>query len=448
MWKASVRSAADDRTMRVAGRLIGLGWITALAVHLLIFFSVFRQPAAVNFKSSERFVFWPLFVNAVHCAGPGSDFFAVLEAARKTETGANPYNFLVSTGRVPYFFPFRYPVFIAYLMRYTLGRFAPLTAYRLWLLVLEGGLLLFLFAVYRRLRLLPADDWIIRLSPPLLLLFSFPFFLELHMGQFTFVTALLIAAAALNERASLRALSLGLGSLLKLFPLLLFIPEYFRTRRIRLMLSIVSLLVAVNAVFYFRHPDWWTNFYDFNFRLRSGMAGGNFSPLYIFYMLGEDLGLVWSDRAWNLVRNIASLLSVGAALGIVLRNRIQSPLLSYPPVLLGFFVSFYALWEHTVSGVLVIGVLFLLGLTSPGLPQTISEEPVRRRTIRFSLLFLFFLALPSPYILFENNFDPHLLDPTVYWQTWQRYVLVLSKAVPLVGLFGTTLGFLLKYREQ
>jgi hypothetical protein len=165
--------------------------------HLGIVVSIVRQPARVRAVPDRRSVIFPLHHDTVHRAGPGSDFFAVYHAGIKMQRGESPYDGKESPRVTPDYFPFRYLPVVAQ----TLGRAAilldPWTAYRVWAVVLELLLVACLLAIWRAFEM---QSW--RVAACGALLVSSPYFLEVHIGQFTFATSALLALAlfALDDR--------------------------------------------------------------------------------------------------------------------------------------------------------------------------------------------------------------------------------------------------------
>ena len=155
-----------------------------------------RATARRGRHPGQRSLVWGLYHNSIHRIGPGADFFAVYHAGVASKQGLNPYAQDERPRLTPYFYSYRYlPV-----VGSTLGRlfttFSPLTAYRLWILVCEAILGLLMWAFWRRFASLPRSKlWGVVTSSILLL--STPYFLELHMGQFTFVMGALCALAML-----------------------------------------------------------------------------------------------------------------------------------------------------------------------------------------------------------------------------------------------------------
>jgi hypothetical protein len=164
----------------------------------------------------------PFFNDIRNRPGPGADFFAVYHAGRQVVTGRVPYDH-EERPRVtpPHFAPFRYPPGVAWTLGAGVAWIRPWIAYGLWIAALEA---LLLFGVWR-LGELVSDPARLAWLRAAWLVFP-PFFLELWMGQFTFVAAMLTFFAVLAwRRAPARpgraAAAWAAACVLKVFPLAL-----------------------------------------------------------------------------------------------------------------------------------------------------------------------------------------------------------------------------------
>jgi hypothetical protein len=218
-------------TVRAGHRLL---LVAAVAVHAWLVWSVASQP----FDGSEppaarRFATARLHFDAVHWPGPGADFFALYHAGVQVRRGLSPYDQQEDPRVTPYFFRYIYSSLLAETLGGLVTLFRPVTAYRVWLAVIEGCLLGCLVVLWRR-----SVEAVSRIAGSTLLLLSQPYVLELHMGQFTFVAAsLALVAASLVERADrhapggvLAAPLLMMAGLLKTFPFVT-LPAFVRDRR-------------------------------------------------------------------------------------------------------------------------------------------------------------------------------------------------------------------------
>jgi hypothetical protein len=273
------------------------GWVlvaAAISLHLYVVYSIAAQPLdASSHPETARAVIWPLHYDTIHRIGPGADFFAIYHAGQSLDAGLNPYAPEEEPYVTPYFFPFRYPPVVAATLGVVMVRFPPQEAYRLWLLILEIVLGLLLLVLARRVK-----DRRLRCFVICTLLLSSPYFLELYMGQFTFVTSSLLCLALLAQEephgrlARQWARLAGIASyvsaaLLKVFPLVT-IPSLLRHRRYWPSLLLASSALLVASVPYFvSHPNAWQLFYedkpvqswrDGSGQLRAGLSDPARSP--------------------------------------------------------------------------------------------------------------------------------------------------------------------------
>lgn len=159
--------------------LLALG----IAVHLL-------------FLLSLRFGWLnPLFNDTMHRFGPGGDFFSIYAAGVKARAGESVYTVGGHVESVPYAYAFRYAPLVAYTVGAALSCLPAIIAYAVWLIGCELALL-------RNVRLtldMAPDRRTGQVAAALWLLFT-PYYLELFVGQFTFITASLVFWAYLGWR--------------------------------------------------------------------------------------------------------------------------------------------------------------------------------------------------------------------------------------------------------
>lgn len=429
------------------------GLAAALVVHVWLAASIISQPLGVNTLPDERSVLWPFSQSFVHMSGPGADLYSVVEAGSRLRAGENPYNFFVNSGRLPYLYPFRYLPGAAYIVSLPLSYIAPRPLFVGWALLLEATLFVFVILI---LRAAPGRWWGPALA--ILLLLSFPFFVELHMGQFSFLAMALAGMALLVRSKLLRAGLIVFGALLKIFPVLAAVPLLLtgkagdgRTVVARSGWTLpagLALLCLSQLALFLVFGDWWRLFYAINYQKWSGLVGGNFSPLYGIYLLSGDLGYVWTNAAWRKLQSAASLLAFLPVLWLVWRRRGAELLVSGAALLLAFLVCLVATWEHTYSAVVACGVLLCLGLArrrelalSSGARVVGSgscwSDGSSLAMLGFGLCV--WAALPTPYFLLSGGSEGMQVDPVSAWPRSAAYLYVFWKVLPLLGLYGTAL---------
>ncbi|MBN1484005.1 MAG: hypothetical protein JXA37_04730 [Chloroflexia bacterium] len=416
----------------------------ALCLHLVLVYSIARQPLDINRQpGAQRSLIWPLHNDTVHRRGPGADLFAVYHAGQALRAGLSPYESAESPQRTPYFYPFRYLPLIGQTLGRFLSCFSPRLAYWIWVVLLELSLAVFLLAFNRRL-----PDPGRRCFSTCLLLLSSPYLLELHLGQFTFLTLTLLSLALLVQeypRGWLRglwargfgALSYTASLLLKFFPLVTF-AALLRHRRYLAHLALATLLLALAIPYFMAHPPDLNIFYAKNVaNLSGGMDSGNFGLVYLFYLVAQDTGADWILEQWPAWTSLWRLAILGPSTLIVLLSRDRRVILGAGTMVFAHLVSTSQVWEHHLSGAIVVGFLlwFELGKEQEGRPRAL---PL---LLAAGLLLL---ALPTPFALLDQAKDPSLWDPSVDWPAYARYLLILPKVLPTVLIYLSSLLVLLK----
>ena len=298
-----------------------------------------------------------LFNDAVHRFGPGCDFFSIYAAGVKARLGESVYTIGGHVEQVPYAYAFRYAPLVAYTLGLALSWLPHLTAYGVWLCLCELALL-------RNIRITwelvhhgdtetPRGEewerkgWVRDLFAhpytlaAMWLLFS-PYYLELYVGQFTFITASLVfwayvgwirgnparrhgdAARHLAHAATsgstlllsvtpyLRGvikadLAWAAAVLLKMMPLLYLPIALLRGQR-QSALATVALLGVTSWAYFQRFPGDWKVFTDTNADPRPTWHGGNQGLMALLYALsGERIELYLRYR-------LAAVALVGALL--------------------------------------------------------------------------------------------------------------------------------------
>jgi hypothetical protein len=91
--------------------------------------------------------------------------------------------------------------------------------------------------------------------------------------------------------------------------------------------------------------------------------------------------------------------------------------------LLAHFITYQHVWEHHISGILVISAALLT------VPQR------RKASSAFILGMMLILALPTPFGILDTAKNAALADPAVDWPRVYSYLIVLPKAIPMFALF-------------
>lgn len=409
----------------------------------------------------------PYFFDAtVLSGGRGLDFYSIYQAGYNARHGADVYEGDPAKVAVvvPYFTPYRYLPVVAYTAGAALSLWPPLTAYKIWVVVIELTLLLCVFITYRRVRdprrsseRSDGDDLFARLA--VMWLCFTPYYLELFMGQFSLVQGALVfgmlifAADAERAKGAEKAQTdsamtfdvLWLTSVLWKINTLIFAPALLRLRRFRILV-VTPLVVAVTTIPYFLiFPAHLRDFLVNNFgNSVTGHELGNlgFRQL-VFELLAAagappslqrlaQFGVVAIVLGLSLIvtfyspRRPSRLVSDNRGLGL---SNAQLPLTSYLSLwLTAFFLLSPQIWEHHT--VMLLPVLVWTYWQKPGW---------------FVYLVWLLLALPTPFgfvglqpvVAANHDLRAFPLEP-VWALLWQH----ASKAAPTLGLFlYLALGF-------
>ncbi len=392
----------------------------AVAVHAWLVWSVVSQPLdGVAPPALPRFATARLHFDAVHWPGPGADFFAVYHAGIQVGRGQSPYESHEEPRVTPYFFRYIYSPLLAE----TLGRLVtlvqPVTAYRMWLVVIESCLFACLLAFWRQ-----STDAGPRTAGSVLLLLSQPYVLELHMGQFTFVAAsLALLAASLverseahNWRAMLAAPLLMSAGLLKTFPFVT-LPAFIRHRRGWPAVAAAAVAMASVAMWSLFAPEGPT--FVSKFGLVDDVQGphpGAFSLLQAIFVIVSTGSGRWLPVRFGMVPFIFMIVLLGWTILRILRARRDDVVLGSAVLLVAFFLGFLHVWEHHYSAVLLAGV-FLLG-------RVAGECRLEPDAVSLLVIALVLIAVPSPFA-FVNQ------DPRT-WTAGTWLLMALSKSLPAV----------------
>ncbi len=432
MQEASAQRDGAGRGARWAER----GALAALALaHVIIVVSVLGQPLDVRRTAPERrSLVFGLYNDAVHRIGPGADFFAVYRAGVQVRAGRSPYAGAPDPGNPPYGFAYRYLPLVAQTLGRALAALPPRAAWVAWGLANEALLLGFLALWAGAVARPPA-----RAAGVALLLASTPYFLELHMGQFTFATAVLACSALLLlERSAGRAARVGAvgllaaGAALKLFPLAT-LPALRRDRVALLGLGLAAAgLVVATAWHGVAMPADLGRFTGVNVGgLSPGAQRGNFGMLYTLTAAAREAGVAWTRDLFAPLARAWQVLVLGSAALVAWRGQRRALALGGAVMLTAFFLAYQDVWEHHYSGALVAGLLVARGVAAEGAPR------VPRALAWLSLAAI---ALPTPFAWLAASGD-------LTWHSWpgyQQWAVPLAKSGPLLALHGVGMAALIR----
>jgi hypothetical protein len=359
----------------------------------------------------------PLFHDATRQPGKGLDFYSIYQAGYNVRHGMSAYygvrehKFGAQYQVVPYFSGFRYLPVYAYTYGILLNVLPPRASYWAWIVVVEGMLIVCLALTF----VLAGD---LRRFLPLAavwLAYS-PYYLELYIGQQSFVTALmllLMGYAVLRRRARLFDGAYVFTAVWKLNTLLM-APLMVRLHRFKALLAILIIVVVTSAPYFAIDPGGWREFTSY-FGHKFIADGPNSHGLWalvstVWKRLGADT---------TALRSTLQLLSLAviAVSGLVTFLNRRSAVIDLMAVwMTTYFLAYQYVWEHHYVMLLPILVLLLL---------THDEILPRVCTV--------LLCLPTPFALIDL---PGVNFPQEHWTFFEDVLLHLWKVGPVLVLWG------------
>ena len=333
-----------------------------------------------------------------HVRQHGADLFAVYSAGSNLRGGVSIYS-PPEDPQIPYRYAFRYSPLAALLIGMPLSLLRPLAAYALWVGFLEALLAWFVVALWRRGRGRRA------VYPAIALTLAFyPYYLELYIGQYSWLQAVLFFATCIGL-AQRKTLSAGLAfaaSLAWKGNTLLLLPALWRGRRTRLALLCLAAVVLFCAPYFAMHPQTLAEFgRNFASDYPAGFTRGNLGMQRLADRALDQFGTPVLDEQNHAQqeigvghyvspehrgRTLSALAAAVAALTllITLRSRPERIVELCCLWMASYFLVYKHVWEHQY--VMLLPVLALLALQRPS-----------------KLLWLswIWLALPTPYALLE-----------------------------------------------
>ncbi len=417
--------------IRFSAIVVAIG--LAVTLHIAVVSSILAQPITVEARS----VIAPLYNDALYRLGPGADLFAVYRAGNHRNHGYPANASFTVPGDPPYAFIYRYGALVADTVGRVLALVHPKLAFIGWGLLLETALFAFLSVFVASV-----VDSRTRLHGSLLLILSTPYFLEVHMGQFTFLTSVIACVALLlyerSQRPAARwAASLLLASsmILKFFPFST-LPALLK-HRTALLVSLGTLLAIIlfNVVSMRQNPLQ-EGFLSANLTVfNTALQTGNFGFFYTMTSVGIEWGKVWSREELRALCYAWQFVVLGGVAVLAFRAPADRMVLGASTLMAAFFVVYQDVWEHHYSGIIPLGLLILRGLAR--------EPHVSPIAWVAGWLALVLIALPTPFAVFDSG------DPTWgNWPSYQRWLLPLSKSGPLIVLVLTGVQALFSSRRD
>jgi alpha-1,2-mannosyltransferase len=392
-------------------------FIVALAAHGVMFFSLF-------FGYLD-----PLFHDTRTGDIQGVDFFAVYRAGELLLKGQSMYGHEFELlGSAPYASPYRYLPFTGETIGVALSLLKPWTAYWLWVSLIEVMLVANAWLTYRIVR----DEMWSWLCAAMWFAYT-PVYLEMWIGQFSFVMATLSlwTAALLIRSRETAAGAPWIVSVLTKSNSGLLLPMFLRLRQWRVIVALIVALVVINLPYFLAFPDDARAFWHENFgQYIDPVPIPPFSRLsgdYGFMAFVKALWFVHDPDAGGLPTGVAPLIAitvVGVSLTATFAPRTMDVVATFAAWWCAYFLIYLA-WEH--SYVMMLPALVLLtGLRPQYRVVTIAAFVV--------------LALPAPFFILDSIYGHGELGFTLSlereWPPWASAVNHAWKPMPVLMLWA------------
>lgn len=402
--------------MRAISRSSYFFLILAIAVHLTML---------ASWRQVWQGLLVPLFFDAqILSGGRGLDFYAVYQAGSNILHGVDVYEAdpALIPHSTPHFTPFRYLPVMGYLLGAALNLLDPLNAYRLWVLSIEAVLL---GCIYLTWRMVPDRNLFARLAA-MWLAFT-PFYLELFMGQFSFVQGtfvFLMMVEILHKGRPVRLFDAAwIASLLWKINTVLFIPMLIRLRRLSMLFWAAALVAATTVPYFVIYPQHLGDFIRGN--LGETVAGHQLGNLGFRQLVFETLTVAWPSLSAEGHQFLQAFVVV-MVLGLPLLLTALDPKLDVIDHLslwwTAFFLASPQVWEHhyvMLWPVLVVAYW-------------------RTRSPLIAVIYLL-LAIPTPFY-FIGLSEAVAADHRLRWlpiePAWKGLFQHASKALPSVLLYS------------
>lgn len=389
----------------------------------------------------------PLFDDAVHRAGQGVDFYSVVQAGQNLVDGVSIYSTKPVEQVVPYYNPYRYHPFVAYTVGLCLIMVRPDIAYVLWILIQEGLLLINILLA----RSLFSDARSAAVAAGLWLFFS-PYYLELYMGQFSFLMASLMfwtILAWMNGKERSGDL-LWILSLMVKSNSVVFAPVLLKLKRWKIVLVGGAVSIGLALPYFLFEPG---SAADFARNvIESAKAQTLFGNQGFAALIGVSvlrLGGVWTDFAQEFAVRLGhinqmlvfpltlwTIVVVGLALAVTIRASRDSGITLLLLWVLAYFLFYKHVWEHQY--VMMMPVFALL------------YHHMKKRIVAISPLVFWALfaviASPTAFVFLDRS--PVLFDPELPWRTWESILFHAPKPLAVLVLFGILCVQLWRKKEQ
>ncbi len=350
-----------------------------------------------------------LFVRDATRTDPGGDFFQLYAGGYAARFGASIFEAPQSTPRnllyekikktIPFHPPNRYPPGFIFTVGVFLTLFSPWGAYFFWIVLHE---IVLGYCIYLTYKLIP-DDPVAFSFAALMWLVFLPWYLELYMGQTTFIImagTFSIGYHFITEQKAKTACSWWIATLLTKPLTLLYVPLFLRMKRFRFLIVGLGVpFMGTGAYFIFKPADAAVFFgWALGQKIVTSLGNDCFQNL-VFHFLFSQGGVT-----------ALSLIVVTAGTVYTFRSHPFNPVKTLILWVCIYFLGYAHVWQHHQ--------VLLLGAIISGFAAT--------RKYRFLLPWLA-ATLPSPFYFFEGNWN------------WFREVIYLSAGTLPVILLLTIL---------
>lgn len=360
-----------------------------------------------------------------------ADFFSIYEAGHQALLLKNIYNPEPEFRRVPFHSGYRYLPPAAFIIGIPFNIFPPHFAYFLWILIQIFLLIINIFLTFGLIEK-KGEMFKERCMAVFIWTFFFPFNVEYHMGQFSFLMSSLLFWTYLMLRKNnfVRAsIWWTLSILLKSFSIL-FVPIFLREKKVKLVGVVLLVVLLCSLPYYMIFPSGWERFRMLNLSVTIGMGGilykGNLgSQMFLQYLLhpflGEENILSIGPWSWNQLTLTVTFLSALSVIFALLVTFMKKNNLSivFPLWILIFFLLFRDIWENQY-------VMILPAMVAIYFANIFSKK--------FFMVMFLILALPTAHIWIKDI-------PELQFSTFQNLIYYGPK--PL-AVFIIYLGLLYK----
>jgi hypothetical protein len=375
----------------------------------------------------------PLFLDSTYCSGRGADFYSIYQSAQNFRNHQSIYDTQPQTQSVPYFYEYRYLPFTALTIGQIFLFFTPQHAYIIWLVIQELCLIVNIMLT-RQYLIKPAQR---NIASSLWLLFT-PYYLELYMGQFSFVMATLIFSMVYfwqKKRIVIGNLLWTLSILIKTFTVIL-IPVAIKIKNSKSVVWVLLIVISLSLPYFILQPGTLDSFLkNINEGLSSETIDGNqgFEALLgvilirtsdLSYYLHENSSEI-SVEATDYIQLPLLLWTIviyGASLFITMKSSHKYAFELFYLWILTYFLTYKHIWEHHYVLLLPLFIFIFI--------QYSRQEP--KYAIPKSLFWTGFsiTALPSLFIFLDKHIIN--LDCEYSWSGWESILWHSPK--PLICL--------------